>query len=93
MEDYKELFTAGNKAQLEKLKENENKSGWNKNIPIRYFFEKIKDELEELKEAFFEIDEDDLQCWYKNIRGEAADIANYAQMIILKCDKKIAERK
>ncbi len=74
--DYDKLLKAGNAAQLEKLKENEHKQGWD-DMNIDYAVDRIVEEVEEL------IRERDVQC----IRREAADIANFCHMIILRCDR------
>lgn len=81
--NYKELFQAGNKAQLEKLQRNEHKKGWN-DLRVGYLTNRIDDELEELFKETISMPRD-----YRKIRHEAADIANFAHMIILRCDKEL----
>lgn len=82
--DYKALLEAGNKAQLEKLNlsKNEDKEGF-EDLPVGMLTNRINDELEEL------YDEMPLPRNYVKIRHEAADIANFAHMIILACDKEL----
>ena len=89
--NYEELFQAGNKAQLEKLHENEHKDGFD-NIDIDYAYIRLEVEMDELlKELLLFPSSKDRKKAYEKIRHEAADIANYAYMIILKCDKEIAK--
>jgi NTP pyrophosphatase (non-canonical NTP hydrolase) len=78
MRDYEQLFQAGNSAQREKLKENEHKSGFD-DIEINYAIRRISEELQELKDAY-------LNKGLSEVREEAADIANFAHMIINKID-------
>jgi len=80
--DYEALFKAGNTAQLEKLKENEDKPGWD-NITFVTTFTGL---LEEVKELIAEVKGDISDEGYEKIRREAADVANFAHMIILRCD-------
>ena len=94
MRDYKKLIAAGNKAQIEKLKENEHKKGFD-DIDIMYAFGRADEELQELCEELYDVHtmygvrslypKEDID--YCNARHEAADIANFAHMIILKCDE------
>ncbi len=79
--NYKELLEAGNRAQLEKLYENKHKDGWD-DISVGYAISRLKEELRELALAYHTEST-------KHVRREAADIANFAYMIILKCDKYI----
>lgn len=95
--DYDELLSAGQKAQLEKLKENDHKSGFDE-IDIPQSFHRIKDEYIELGEelfyekqgcSFFEYKfKKDID--FEAVRKEAADVANFAYMIILQCDKELS---
>lgn len=89
LRDYEKLLNAGNKAQLEKLKMNEHKDGFD-NIDIDDAFEKIGCEYKELAFEFVKKITDKEE--YDKIRHEAADIANFAHMIILACDKKLQEK-
>lgn len=91
MRDYKKLLEAGNAAQLEKLKVNSHKQGWD-NIPFEDSFNGLVDEVKELREAFenkptTETYRDGLLA----IRNKAADVANYAHMIIYRCNSFLAE--
>lgn len=90
MRDYTALLEAGNKAQLEKLEENGHKEGFD-DIDISLCEERLKDEVKELdKEIWDEYYEEYFENMdYKKIRHEAADIANFAHMIILACDKEL----
>ena len=96
MRDYKKLTDAGVAAQLEKLKQNGHKCDFS-DRSIEYLTNRIDEEYQELSEEVWTIthDEQCLNYWhkekkdYKKIRKEAADIANFAHMIILACDKQI----
>jgi DNA-binding FadR family transcriptional regulator len=81
--NYFGLFYSLIPAMLEKLYENKHKKGW-ENIDFEYASNRILDEYRELKEAIIDND-------IKEIRREAADIANFAAMIIYQCDKKLKE--
>jgi len=83
MRDYNKLLEAGNKAQLEKLKENEHKEDW-ESMPFEYKCIRLHEEHHEFTDELIAINRD-----YAKIRHEAADIANFAHMIILACDKEI----
>lgn len=87
MINYKELLTHGNEAQLEKLKENKSKCGFD-NVKIYYAAQRIYQEYNEL---ITEVNNQMLseKDRLNRIRREAADVANYAHMIILKCDKEL----
>ncbi len=79
--DYKRLLREGKKAMKEKLKENDHKCGFDVES-INILFKKLQAKVYELQ--------DELQVQpklydLKAIRHEAADVANYAFMIILKC--------
>jgi hypothetical protein len=81
--DYLKLLQAGNTAQIEKLRENEHKPGFD-NIDINWAFKRLHDEFREL---FSELSEDNKD--YSLIRKEAADVANFAHMIILAADQEM----
>jgi hypothetical protein len=79
-ENYKKLLEQGNKAQMRKLLENDNeKDGWD-NIDIDFALERIQDEFEELQDAHMKTD-------IIGMIEEAADIANFAHMLIWKCNR------
>ena len=78
------LLEAGNKAQLEQLKNNSGKTGWN-DFPIGSSMARIKGNLDTINYDPY----DNL----KKTRKCAADIANFAHMIILNCDSKLSEVK
>ncbi len=93
--DYDSLIKAGNKAQLEKLKENEHKKGFD-NIDLEYAFDRIEEELLELREELYDVYHGDFACRiFKDqydcvkVRKEAADIANFCHFIIYKCDQEL----
>ncbi len=96
--DYKELLKAGNKAQLEKLLENEHKNGFN-SIHPDYATRRIKVELDELEEVMIAINicerhdvpTNSIIELVKDYRSEFGDIANFAHMGILACDKILEE--
>ena len=86
MRDYDALLKAGNTAQLEKLKKNGHKCDF-ADRSIGYLTNRIDDELNEL---FAEMVINPLEGLdYRAIRHEAADIANFAHMIVLACDKEL----
>lgn len=89
--DYFELLKAGVDAQFEKLKEKEgqDKKSWHEMVLVE-FINRLKDEMVELEEEFVSTDHSNID-WYKAIRREGADIANFAHMLILHCDKKIKQ--
>ncbi len=96
MRDYTALLEAGNKAQLEKLKKNGFKKGFD-TIGITKAFTRLQDEVRELDEELYNTMNQEgciikfLKCTsdVKKVRHEAADIANFSHMIILACDKEI----
>ena len=79
--NYCNLLHHGNRAQLEKLTENHHKSGFD-DLDIEYLYECLEEEMAEL----WSVIEDQL---LDETRREAADVANYAHMIILQCDKRL----
>jgi hypothetical protein len=81
--DYNQLIHAGNRAQVEKLIENSHKGGFDY-IEIDYAIYRIDDEVRELHIASRKKD-------IKEIRREAADVANFNHMIILACDRILYE--
>ncbi len=94
--NYDELFIRGTNAQREKLEENDYKEGFD-NIDIYYAFGGLSKERDELllAIAILELGLDvpgeinTQETGYKTIRREAADVDNFAHMIILKCDKEL----
>lgn len=86
--DYDLLLKAGNKAQMEKLTLHrcKIKGAWDC-ITLNELNELLKKEYKELQDEFKHYiitDYEDDQ--YKRIRSEAADVSNFAHMIIEKCD-------
>lgn len=95
--NYSALLGAGVRAQEEKLKENEHKRGF-EDIDVYYAFDRIIDELKELRIELFQMEKTDHDIDFVRkreqydllkTRSEAADIANFAHMIILKCDQEL----
>ena len=85
--NYEDLLSAGNKAQLEKLEENSHKRGFD-NIDLNYAHTRIKEEMSELDIEINGLPHDQ-RIDFKKVRREAADVANFAHMIIFKCDQEI----
>ncbi len=84
--DYDSLLKAGNEAQIEKLKFNEHKKGF-ENINLEYAVDRLYQEVEELHDCFVFDDTN-----FFDIRHEAADIANFAHMIIYKCNQELSSK-
>ena len=84
--DYKALLAAGNKAQLEKLTSNGFKKGFNdlQCEDLNSLYQNLISEVVELREEYNVAKYD-----FTKIRHEAADIANFAHMIILATDKEL----
>ena len=80
MRDYNKLLESGNKAQLEKLKKYDAKGEFPTDLYLLMFL--LKAEYGELLVESYLKD-------YKAMRKEFADIANYAHMGILACDKEL----
>ena len=80
MRDYKKLLESGNKAQLEKLLLYKEKGEFPTDLYLLILL--LKAEYGELLVELYLKD-------YKAIRKEFADIANYAHMGILACDKEL----
>ena len=85
--DYKNLLQEGHKAQVEKLRENDHKSGFDTE-GMDVLFHKLTIEMRELYDEIF-CDTPD----YNKIRREAADVMNFAAMIILNCVQKLYRNK
>jgi len=82
--NYGELIAHANIAMLEKLNENSHKPDWNK-LCLRELLEGVSEENRELQAEY-------PKGKIENIRREAADVANFAAMIINFCDKLIKEK-
>ena len=87
MRDIDALFKAGNQAQREKLEENGHKNDFDDLDTFESYYLMMK----ETKELQLEIYRREID--YKAIRHEAADIANFAHMIIMAADKVITRIK
>ena len=83
--DILSLLEAGYMAQIEKLRENEHKKGFD-DCNLKYVYRRLMGETDELIEELFKENID-----YKATRREFADIANFCHMGIFTCDKKIKE--
>ena len=90
MRNYDELILSANIAMLEKLKENEHKPGFDK-VSFEYGLKRLDEERKELRLAVINYIHHPSIDTLKEVRREAADCANFPAMIILKCDKMIAE--
>jgi hypothetical protein len=78
---YSAMFTASIPEQIKRLKENEPyRSGWD-NLKLDYCLEKIEENIN----CIDMISGDDLDDDLKGMIYHLADIANYANMAILKC--------
>ena len=95
--NYDDLLKAGTTAQLEKLQQNEHKRCF-EDIDLIYAFNRLCEELNELtlemfdfSFKFFPVHGDDMLKYeyFNKVRNEAADIANFAHMIIYKCDQEL----
>ncbi len=84
MRDYKALLEAGFYAQIEKLQENDHKGDWD-STDIGNVVSLLRDEVEELTQAVADKS-------YRDARREAADVANFAHMIIFVCNKHPREK-
>jgi hypothetical protein len=80
---YSDMFLVSIKEQVKRLKENEPyKNGWD-NIEIDHCLRKIYDNLYVIDN----ISTDDMNDDMRSLIYHMADIANYANMAILKCQK------
>lgn len=90
MKKYMKLLEHGNKAQLEQMNANNHKTGWD-NFPIELSTAYIKINLDNLLDAVYgERGKLMTSRSTKDIRRIAANIANYAHMIVLKCDNDVS---
>jgi hypothetical protein len=89
MRDPVSLLFSGNKAQMEKLMDEKNraKGGWEL-MTIRELNTKL---IEEVCELLLEVALE--KSDFISIRLEAADVANFAHMIIQRCDREIQDAK
>ena len=81
--DYDALLKAGNQAQLEKLKQNEHKSGFDV-MTQQEISELIDEEFDELT-----IEMNKQITDFKLMRHEAADLKNACNFMIILCDKEL----
>lgn len=102
MDEYKELFEAGNKAQLEQMERNTCKNGWD-DIDLQYGVDKLAEKAIDTKmqldsisirinegDKYKKINKLEAVERLKEVRKKAAHSANFAHMIILACDKKLS---
>ena len=85
MRDIDALFTAGNKAQSEKLVENGHKDSWD-SMSFNEIFKLIDEEYAEIID---EMGADEID--YKLLRLECADLANACHFMIGLCDKELGK--
>lgn len=86
--DYDELFIRGTNAQREELDNNDHKGEFGE-INIRYAYSNIAVNAKTMA-ALLDLPKScDRHVYLVNARAAAADIANFAHMIILKCDKEL----
>ena len=78
--NYSELFKVGTAAQLEKLNLHDNKGKFPRDLKL--LFHLLQVELAELRTEKYLED-------YEAMRLEAADVANYAHMIIIECERRV----
>ena len=94
MRDYRKLLRAGNKAQLEKLKQNTHKNDFD-NLGLHYIYYRMEQELKELQVELFAEDGRTPKTYneidFAATRLEFADNSNFSDMGILACDKEIAK--
>jgi hypothetical protein len=84
MRDVLSLLRQGNTAQLEKLEANEDKRGF-ESIDLDWAWKRLNEEMHELD---VELHGTKIRS-PEDIRLEAADISNFAHMIIVRCDQLI----
>lgn len=83
-----DLVISATAAMLEKLFENDHKGTFDA-MGIDTLFHLMEDEVKELSDELCKMPLDATQLG--KIRREAADVANFAAMIIYRCDKLIEE--
>jgi len=88
MRDTQALLDAGNRAQLERLNDPKNHKKGDFETRIGFLFNLLYGEMVELRT---EVVDNCLTETTSRIREEAADVANYAHMIIASCDKKMGK--
>lgn len=88
--DYDGLLTSATTAMIEKLLQNANKPGFD-SVTITKAQKRMHQEGFELDEAILSYLKKPSLEGVINVRAEASDVANFAAMIIYKCDKLITE--
>jgi len=86
MRDKVELIKHANIAMIEKLNENDSKPDWTE-MSLREMLGGVMLEMDELEDSVNE------HQGFEAIRREAADVSNYAAMIVLFCDRSIDKLK
>lgn len=77
-----ELLYKGMRAQIEKLEENSHKDDW-EDMDLQTLFTHLCDEVDELEQEVTQ------NGTFLALRREAADVANFAHMIIALCNKEL----
>ena len=90
--NYDSLLITCQAAMLEKLKENEHKDGFD-NINLIHGVARLFDEADELDNELKKAVRTGNDINIPAVRREAADVANFAAMIIYKCDQILKEEK
>ena len=92
---YNELFEHGNKAQLEQMVKNEHyKSGWD-DFGLGAGFKGIRKNAIKIEDQLYTLftrqgrKKDSID--FESVRKRAANIANFAHMMILDCDKELSK--
>lgn len=99
---YNELFEAGKKAQLEQMERfEEEKGGWF-DIDLRFGSDKLREKDDEVSQSLtslllrqagydegMNVTKEEIKEYLHIVRRKAAHSANFAHMIILKCDKEL----
>lgn len=91
---YDEMFEAGNKAQLEQMIKHKHYTGWD-NFGIGAGFEGIRKNAIKIESQLYTLftrqGKKKVSVDYESVRKRAANIANFAHMMILDCDKELVK--
>lgn len=89
---YDKMFEDGNKAQLEQMIKHEHYTGWD-NLGLEAGFKGIRENAicieDQLYTLFTRQERNRDSIDYEAVRKRAANIANFAYMMILDCDREI----
>jgi len=95
-EQYKELFESGNKAQQEKLLKYEKERKGLYEIDLYYALSKIYNNYNDINKCLYAKYRDNSNASsdidFDLLRSKAANLANFAHMIIYQCDEAIAKK-